>query len=71
MGEGEALADTSGDVALEASPMANVAARSLSSKVDFDLFGGLTLAFFEPVIGLPARWVASDFRRLRRADSAS
>lgn len=37
IGEGEALVDTSGDVALDASPMANVAARNLSSKVDFDL----------------------------------
>lgn len=70
IGEGEDLVDMSGEAVFEASPIANAAARRRSSRVDL-------CGLFEPPglfcaeAGLPARWVASDFRRLMRADSAS
>jgi len=71
--EGDDFRDGSGEGALDASPIANVAARSLSSKVDLVLpsLGGVELAFrgIDPM--LPERWVARDFRRLLRADSAN
>jgi hypothetical protein len=69
-GEGDTLADAPVEEGFEASPTANVAARSLSSRVNFGNLWSLTPAFFgDP--GLPGRCEARDLRRLSRADSAN
>lgn len=67
-GAGEALADISGVLPFEASPMANVA-RSLSSRFGFGVRGKLALLGVGP--GLPDLCIERDFRRLVRADSAN
>lgn len=65
VGAGDALGEVTPEVGLEISPMANVAARSLSSRVDLcDLLVG-------DVEGLGERCEASDLRKLFKADSAN
>jgi hypothetical protein len=74
IGDGDALAEASGVVALEASPIAKVA-RSLSSRFVLgslvSLSGGMSFALLSIGPGLPDRLVAKDFRRLDKADSAN
>lgn len=72
-GTGEALAEISGVVATDTSPIANVA-RNLSSRLDLGIFvsGELGLLGNETAgLGLPERCMARDFRKLDNADSAS
>lgn len=75
IGDGEPRAEAPGVVALEASPIAKVvAARNLSSRVDFDNLlsrGGLMVELLDTGAGLPERWVTRDLRRLDSADSAN